>query len=111
MKIEELPIRQVRYWCFRFKTEEAGGNKAEGAPKGLRKHFEGQEDFTGWDQFNESKGWDVKKDSPLEMKPLRFGSDELWDRELNRTARPLPDNEAEVVMNSNKKAKKKPKKK
>ena len=107
MELEKLTKRKIRYWLFRFKTEHSGGNSAEGYPEGLKEHFELNEDFLGWDLFNESKGWDVKTNSPLETKPLRFGSDELWNKELKKNLRELPDSEAIVVMESNKKSNRK----
>lgn len=82
--------KQVRYWCFRYKNEIQNGSKATGSPRGLRKNFEENENFLGWDLFNESKGWDVGKDEPLEMKPLKFGSDELWNKHLKKTLPEVP---------------------
>ena len=85
MKLKELPRSKVRYWLFRFQTEANGGSKATGSPTGLRKLFEDHEDFTGWERFNQSGGWDVpKKGDFLKMVPLRMGSNDRWNRYLKR---------------------------
>ena len=89
MDIKDLTKRQVRYWCHRFKIESAGGVSADEAPEGLKDYFESHEYFLGWDKFNESLGWDVNKQSPLEIIPLRLGTDELWNRELRNNSREI----------------------
>jgi len=67
--MEELTRREVRYWLFRFGTEARGDAKANGAPPGLKAHFEEQMDDLNirflnkkdfWDNF--AKKWDVDED-------------------------------------------------
>lgn len=95
--------RQVRYWCFRFKTEESGACKADGAPKGIRKHFEDNDYFLGWKNFNESNGWDVSHTEPLELVPLRMGSDDAWNKELEKSIKELPKKEEKKKSTKKKK--------
>ena len=105
MKLEELKKlnkRLVRYWLFRFKTENAGGDKATGAPKGLKDYFENNELFIGWELFDESKGWDVKETSPLEIITLKLGSTELWNKELRSSLPEMSNKENLKIMKSNK---------
>lgn len=85
MALEDLPRSQVRYWCFRFRSEAEGISKATGAPRGLRKHFEGQAGFPGWALFGES--WDVGSDDPLVMVARRHSIHEEWNALLRERER------------------------
>jgi hypothetical protein len=55
--IFNLPRRRIRYWCFRFRTEELYGTSSNGAPAGLREYFEKIPGFTKWEEFAVS--WDL----------------------------------------------------
>ena len=84
--MNNLTKRQVRYWLFRFKTEAEGGTNSNGAPEGLREHFESQPMFGGWKKF--AVDWDVNEDSPLELAYRNFSVWEEWDRVLVRVTDP-----------------------
>jgi len=100
-----LPRRKIRYWCFRFQHEEANQVSSNGAPPGLREHFEKTPGFTGWDQFAVS--WDLPhlkncnqggapaigtfctcafKIVPLKMVLRSFSVWEEWNRAIRRDA-------------------------
>ena len=89
----ELPKRKIRYWLFRFKVESQGGASANGAPIGMREYFESHQYFIGWGKFNESKGWDLSEDNPLDIVPLRVGTNDAWNVELQKNSVPLPGTE------------------
>jgi hypothetical protein len=42
---------------FRFRNEALGGSDSNGAPEGLKEHFEKQKLFTGWGNF--AVNWDI----------------------------------------------------
>jgi hypothetical protein len=88
---ENLPRRQVRYWCFRFKTEADGGVSAQGAPRGLKQRLEKEDAFEGWKNF--AVTWDVDEDEPLVAIPRNFSVWEEWGRTLERVVKPLPGRE------------------
>jgi hypothetical protein len=86
--------RKIRYWLYKYKKEalEGRADLSNGAPKGLKEHFEGQSLFTGWENFAEN--WDlphVRKGCTLltclcasEVVPLEAvrrykGINEEWD--------------------------------
>ncbi len=88
MKLEELSRRQVRYWLFRFRTEKEGGAKATGAPRGLRKRFEGQPEFDGWAKFGMT--WDVAEGDYFKAVPRKYTIHEEWNATLRRLVIDLP---------------------
>lgn len=88
MALPELSRRDVRYWCFRFQTELDGGVKAKGAPRGLKKYMEHQEEFRGWNEF--AKTWDVSHTQSLVVIERYFSVWEQWEAKLRREAKPLP---------------------
>lgn len=89
MKLKELDRRQIRYWLFRFRTEtEAGGAKAKGAPRGLRKLFQEQPEFEGWHKFGVT--WDVAEGDPLKAVPRKYSIHEEWNATLRRVVVDLP---------------------
>jgi hypothetical protein len=49
--MNKLQRRTVRYWCFRFRNEILNGVPSDGAPEGLKEHFEQLEGFRGWNYF------------------------------------------------------------
>src|SRR3990167_10104278 len=85
--MDKLTKRQIRYWCFRFRTEVEGGAPASGAPAGLKKHFEDMEWFSAWKDF--SLVWDVKEDSPLEIRRLKENAKEVWQKVVEKNAKIL----------------------
>ena len=85
--MNNLTKRQIRYWCFRFRTEAEGGAPADGAPEGLKEHFEGLEWFSSWLEF--SIVWDVKEDSPLEMVRLKENAEKEWEKIVAANAKEL----------------------
>lgn len=86
--LSNLSKRQVRYWCFRFKTEADGIRSADGAPEGLKNYFESLEWFTSWKDFTVT--WDVVESSPLKMRRLKRSAEEEWNDVLAENARELP---------------------
>lgn len=86
--LRELTRRKVRYWCFRFKTEEVEFVPCTDAPAGLKGYFESLEWFSGWKQF--AVTWDVRDESPLSIKPLKESSEVAWDRVLLEESKELP---------------------
>src|SRR3990167_2444990 len=86
--MNKLTKRQVRYWCFRFRTQYEGGVTADGAPIGLMAHFESLEWFSSWKEF--SLTWDVKEDFPLEIKRLKENAEEEWKKVVEKNAKTLP---------------------
>ena len=56
-KFANMQRRTVRYWLFRFRTESLGGPSSNGSPKGLKKFFEEQDGFNGWNRF--AVDWDI----------------------------------------------------
>lgn len=82
--------RQIRYWFFRFKNEldEVDGVPADGAPVGLREHYEEHPYFAGWDKFGET--WDLSEDDVEQIVPLRYTLEQEWNREVSASARELP---------------------
>ena len=89
MITNELTRRQVRYWCFRFRTaSEKGGAPALGAPRGLRKRFEEHAHFGGWENYGIT--WDVSDTDPFTLVPLRISLEVQWNTEAMASARELP---------------------
>jgi hypothetical protein len=76
--MDTLSRRQVRYWLFRFHTEATGGDRATGAPKGLKREYEKHPHFGGWDQYGVT--WDVA-DDPKVIVPLRYSLLQQWNSE------------------------------
>lgn len=89
MRLKELDRRQIRYWLFRFRTEtEAGGAKAKGAPRGLRKLFQELPGFDGWAKFGVT--WDVGEEDPFSIAPRKYTIHEEWNATLRRVVVDLP---------------------
>jgi len=84
--------RQLRYWCFRFCSEADGGNKATGAPSGLKKAVESLPSFKfcskGWSDFGVR--WDWSEESPFEIIPLEESLLDAWHEECRKNAKELP---------------------
>ena len=81
--------RQTRYWFFRFQTElEEGGTSANGAPTGLKQHYEAHPHFGGWKSFGVT--WDLDKKDLEVIVPLRYSLESEWNREVSASARELP---------------------
>lgn len=83
-----LSRRQLRYWCFRYRTEAEGGAPSTGAPRGLREHYESQGAFRGWPEFGGA--WDVDQKDPFLAVLRQFTVWEEWDATLRRVAVPFP---------------------
>lgn len=116
MKFEELPRRKIRYWLFRFRTEDDGGTSSDDAPVGLKEKFEGLEWFQGWHNF--SVVWDIHEEDFFRIVPLAESIDDQWNKVLERVTIELkPDVKFTDKLDQNnkkiskKKAKKKSKKK
>ena len=60
---------------------------ANGAPSGLKAHFENLEWFSSWKEF--SLTWDVKEDFPLEIKRLKENAEEEWKNVVEQNAKTL----------------------
>ena len=88
-KLEELPRRKLRYWCYRLKNAAAGGAKATGLPVGLRAHFEGDPVFGGWEAFGDT--WDLDQRDPLLIVARRFSVEEEWNATLRQVVPELPE--------------------
>lgn len=91
--LQDLPRSKVRYWCFRFKTEEDGGADASDAPKGLKKLFEDMRWFTKWTEFGIT--WDVDENDAFDIVPLKTSLEEQWNTEAMASMRELPVPEVE----------------
>lgn len=109
MSIFKLPRRKVRYWLFRFRNEAVEGTKADGAPPGLKKHFESLPQFSSWENFGvtwdlphlencSDKGWYVVGQScscsreivPLRCSPIARSIWSEWKRTILKEATVLP---------------------
>lgn len=86
--LSKLKRKQIRYWCFRFKTEALGGDKATSAPDGLREYFENDMWFQDWKSFGIT--WDVLPDDPLKLCPLKKSLETAWNEAALSGARDLP---------------------
>jgi hypothetical protein len=86
--LRRLSRRTVRYWCFRFATEIAGGDSAVDAPDGLRDHFEALRWFSGWRTF--AVTWDVADHDHLDIMPLHRSLEAAWDEVIRAEAKDLP---------------------
>lgn len=89
--LKKLSRSQVRYWCFRFRTELEEGVKAAGAPRGLRPHFEKMEFFAlagGWAEF--ASRWDVAYQDPLRMVARISTIWQDWNSKLAEVVPELP---------------------
>jgi hypothetical protein len=68
--IHQLSRRKLRYWLFRFRTEALQSVPTNGAPSGLKNHFERLPEFTDWKDF--AVKWDVPEGDALEPVPLEI---------------------------------------
>lgn len=105
--LENMLKRQVRYWCFRFRTEtEEDGATADDAPKGLRERFEEMEWFQGWSKFGIT--WDVHDEDPFRIIPLKISLQDQWNAVIEKKVPELVKDESHVEkITKKKKAKKK----
>lgn len=87
-ELKDLPRRKIRYWCYRFKTEQLEGVSADGAPYGLKDYFEKLEWFSSWLDFGVK--WDVREDNPLAIRPLKENLEDVWNRTVLENSRELP---------------------
>lgn len=90
--------RQVRYWLFRFKTEEEGGCEASESPEGLREAFECLPSFKfagGWKSFGVT--WDVQEEDPFEIMPLDESLWDAWHKHCESAAKEFPKKVREVI--------------
>jgi len=92
--MDELTRRQIRYICFRLQIEASGGNEAKAGDLNLeelnavKKHFEGQEQFGGWDRFGNT--WDVDENDPLVAVKRGKSIQVEWEEVVEEEARELP---------------------
>jgi len=93
--MEELTRSNIRYICFRLKTESEGGPKASPTDAGVmshvaevKEHMEPQDGFGGWDKFGIT--WDVDKISPLVVMRRKTSLETEWNKVVNANARELP---------------------
>jgi hypothetical protein len=74
-----LTLTEMRYWCYRFKTEADGGASSKGAPEGLKEAFEESVAFqrtSGWKLFADQ--WDLHENAFGE--PTIIPRDQsIWD--------------------------------
>jgi hypothetical protein len=75
-----LTRRNVRYLCFRLRTEAEGGNAAPELPEGFKETFEEQENFRGWAAFGVS--WDVDENDQWLAVILKESLARQWERTL-----------------------------
>ena len=78
MSLEKLTRRKVRYWCFRFLTEQVEGIDASDAPEGLKERFEEMEWFQGWKKFGVT--WDIAEDDFFRIVPRKTSIHQDWDK-------------------------------
>ena len=93
--MEELTRSNIRYICFRLKTESEGGPKASPTDSvvmshvaEVKEHMETQEFFGGWDKFGIT--WDVDSISPWVVVRRRTSLETEWNKQVARNARELP---------------------
>ena len=93
--MEELTRSNIRYICFRLKTESEGGPKASPAGTGvmshvveIKEHMEPQEFFGGWDKFGVT--WDVDGISPLVIIRRKTSLETEWNKVVAKQARDIP---------------------
>lgn len=57
--MKDMKRRHIRYWLYKYKKETLEGKSglSNGAPKGLKEHFEAEPLFTGWENF--AVNWDL----------------------------------------------------
>ena len=91
-KLKDLTKRQIRYLCFRLRTEAQGGVKADNIPKGFKENFEKQECFTSWDKFGDN--WDINISNPTQAISRNATIHQEWRTQLDRAltkAQGVPD--------------------
>lgn len=90
--LKALSRRNIRYWCFRFQTALRDTTSSlEGAPVGLKDHFEALDWFSTWETF--AVQWDVGSDDPFSITPLREDPNTAWNTILLAEAKVLPSKE------------------
>ena len=88
--------REIRYWFFRFKNAlEVEGASDEGAPSGLKEHYEEHPHFGGWENFGVT--WDLDPEDVEVIVPLRYSLEQQWNTEIASLARPFPVPEPNTV--------------
>lgn len=80
--LEGLTRRQIRYDCYRLRTEAQGGEEA-GIAQEFRAFFESQYWFMGWENF--ASTWDLSEDG-REAVPRKFSEEAEWNSRLAEIA-------------------------
>lgn len=93
--MEELKRSNIRYICFRLKTESEGGPKASQTDTGVmshvaevKEHMEPQDGFGGWEKFGVT--WDVDQISPWVVVRRKTSLETEWNKVVAKNARELP---------------------
>ncbi|MEX2010501.1 MAG: hypothetical protein WD874_01710 [Parcubacteria group bacterium] len=91
--MDKLTRRNIRYICFRLKSEAQGGVKAVGDGimehvEEVKEHMSEQADFGGWDKFGVT--WDVDEKAYLVVVTLRRSHESAWNKVIARKAKDLP---------------------
>ena len=91
--MDNLTRRNVRYICFRLKTEAEGGEAVDregilAFTDEVREHMEEQTGFGGWSKFGVT--WDVDEQSYFVVVPLKKSIESAWNTVLKRNAIDLP---------------------
>ena len=89
----QLSRRKLRYWLFRFRTEAIQSVSSNGAPAGLKQHFERLSNFTDWKEF--AVKWDVPPGEatepvPLEIISRKFSVWEEWQATMRSEVQAHP---------------------
>ncbi len=88
LKKHGLTKRQLRYWCFRFRSSETSAVDALGAPEGVREYYESLDWFPGWKTFGVT--WDLHKDNPFLIVPLKEDPTAKWNADAFLSSKELP---------------------
>jgi len=91
--MDELTRRNVRYICFRLRSEEVEGKVAEGDGimdyvAEIRQHMESQSLFGGWENFGVT--WDVDEKAHFVVVSLKKSHESVWNAMVEETAKELP---------------------
>jgi hypothetical protein len=99
--MDNLTRRQVRYICFRLQNEAKGGGKAlpeagimENVEQ-IKKHFETQEDFGGWEMFG--KTWDVDDRAYFVAISRKKSLESEWNETLIEESQELIEESQELI--------------
>ncbi len=91
--MDKLTRRNIRYICFRLKTEALEGIEAVGDGimehvAEVKEHMADQSDFGGWEKFGVT--WDVDEKAHLVVVLLKRSHESAWNKVVAKQAKDLP---------------------